>query len=277
LGHILDFSVAMLFYFWLYPSIIIEAKVLSVDWIANIITFNLCVEFILYGYWHWMTQKSPKMKPRKYNQEDPYINISDNLIREIIYTTLGWLQSSLLQIIFFHLCASNKLSYEANFMDRPIFNVLSILFVTYWREFHFYWCHRMIHPWWDVKNGLAQGDIGAFLYRHFHSLHHKSYNPGPFSGLSMHPVEHFFYYQCAYLPLFFKLHPLHFLYALYHANIAPIGGHDGYEFPGGDGGFHWLHHSLFECNYGVPLINFDSLFGTYIEFDENYKKKLKDK
>ncbi len=35
--------------------------------------------------------------------------------------------------------------------------------------------------------------------RHFHSLHHKSYNPGPWSGLSMHPVEHLLYYTCTCL------------------------------------------------------------------------------
>ena len=65
----------------------------------------------------------------------------------------------------------------------------------YWREFHFYWCHRMIHPWFKKGSPLKSVDIGQFLYTHFHSLHHKSYNPGPWSGLSMHPVEHFFYYS----------------------------------------------------------------------------------
>jgi hypothetical protein len=27
------------------------------------------------------------------------------------------------------------------------------------------------------------------IYKYVHSLHHKSYNPGPWSGLSMHPIE----------------------------------------------------------------------------------------
>merc|ERR1712050_598104 len=140
--------------------------------------------------------------------------------------------------------------------------------MTYWREVHFYCAHRGMHPWWDRDNGLLNGDIGAFLYRHVHSLHHKSFNPGPWSGLCMHPVEHFFYYSCAtLLPLVFTVHPLHFLYAKFHADIAPIGGHDGYEEPGGNGTFHWLHHAKFECNYGVPWpINLDKLVGTYVEY-----------
>merc|ERR1719198_1620571 len=122
--------------------------------------------------------------------------------------------------------------------------------VTYWREIHFYWAHRGMHPWRDRKNGLLDGDIGAWLYRHAHSLHHKSYNPGPWSGLSMHPIEHF-------------------LYAKFHADIAPIGGHDGYDEPSANGDFHWLHHAKFECNYGVPFpVNFDKMFGTWVDYKE---------
>jgi hypothetical protein len=33
-------------------------------------------------------------------------------------------------------------------------------------------------------------DPGRLLYKYVHSLHHKSYNPGPWSGLAMHPVGH---------------------------------------------------------------------------------------
>lgn len=64
----------------------------------------------------------------------------------------------------------------------------------------------------------------------------------------MHPVEHFFYYTCTLLPLVFVCHPIHFLYAKFHADIAPIGGHDGFSEPGGNGDFHWLHHAKYECN-----------------------------
>ena len=52
------------------------------------------------------------------------------------------------------------------------------------------------------------------------SLHHKSYNPGPWSGLSMHPIEHLMYYSCAWLlPLFFTIHPVS---ASHTASVAPI-------------------------------------------------------
>eukprot|EP00971_Amphidinium_carterae_P213915 4245512-Amphidinium_carterae.1 len=119
-----------------------------------------------------------------------------------------------------------------------------------------------MHPWRGSDLGLKDGDIGAFLYRYVHSLHHKSYNPGPWAGLSMHPVEHLFYYSAAtLLPLIAYVHPFHFLYTKFHCDIAPLGGHDGMENPGGDADFHYLHHAKFECNYGVPFpINLDKLF-----------------
>jgi len=285
-GHLLELSVALLFYFLLFPIVIVEAKVFNLNWILKVVAFNIAMEFLTFGFWHWFTfiKNYKSLEEGKYNSNNPYgknvgfFTSSNGLLqREIFLTTLGWLQSSAYQCIILYLWASGRLEYERSFWDRPIYNIASILLVTYWREFHFYWCHRMIHPWWKKDYGLAQGDIGAFLYRHFHSVHHKSYNPGPWSGLSMHPVEHFFYYTVTLLPLIFSFHPLHFLYAKYHADISPIGGHDGFSHPAGGNAYHWLHHATFECNYGTDLIDFDKLFGTYVDYDEYIKKKSVEK
>jgi sterol desaturase/sphingolipid hydroxylase (fatty acid hydroxylase superfamily) len=288
LKHSLDFSVAFIFYIFFFPSIIEQAHQLHLNWILKVVFFNLFVEFTLVGFWHWFTycQHYSSLSKTKYNSKNQYEengnvrlfrSSSGNLEREIFLTTLGYLQSSAFQCVMMYLWGSGILPYRKLFFENPIYNIATVLFVSYWREFHFYWCHRMIHPWWHRDNGLAQGDIGAFLYRHFHSLHHKSYNPGPWAGLSMHPVEHFFYYTCTLLPLFFSLHPLHFLYAKFHADISPIGGHDGFPAPGGGSAYHWLHHAKFECNYGVPLVNFDALFGTKLDYEDYLKEKAKNK
>jgi len=125
-----------------------------------------------------------------------------------------------------------------------------------------------MHPWWSIQNGLREGDIGAFLYRHFHSLHHKSNNPGPWSGLSMHPVEHFIYYSSCFFPLLFTCHPLHFLYTKFDSTIGTIGGHDGYDDPAGGDSFHYLHHAYFECNYGTRELNLDRLFGSFKDLNK---------
>ena len=83
------------------------------------------------------------------------------------------------------------------------------------------------------------------LYRWFHATHHKSYNPGPWSGLSMHPVEHLIFFTSCCLPLFYELHPIHMLFPCLYARISPIAGHDGFDKPAGGSYVHYLHHSKF--------------------------------
>eukprot|EP01111_Echinosteliopsis_oligospora_P010111 TRINITY_DN3087_c0_g1_i2.p1 TRINITY_DN3087_c0_g1~~TRINITY_DN3087_c0_g1_i2.p1 ORF type:complete len:346 (+),score=58.58 TRINITY_DN3087_c0_g1_i2:95-1132(+) len=284
-AHALDFLVALVCYLWIFPETFKEAHVFKFGWMVKIVMYNIACEILFYGFWHHLTYASRfslgvhSSKYNKKNQYEPngkqvgYIwSTSGQLQREVLLTTLGWLQSSAYQIIITHLWASGKIPFYLDFWKYPVYSIFHLLLVTYWREFHFYWVHRAIHPWWSIKFGLSDGDIGAFLYKKFHSLHHKSYNPGPWSGLAMHPVEHMLYYTCTLLCLFFPLHPLHFLYAKFHADIAPIGGHDGHGDPCGGADFHYLHHSKFECNYGVPLINFDKLFGTFVPFDQSNNK-----
>lgn len=288
-SHALEMAAAVLCWVVLYAdgSIWEEAKEWRAAWVARIVLFNLACEFVCCSFWHWMTYAShysEALQEVKYNPKSQYepdtggragimYSETGNLEREIFFNTLGWLQSAFWQAVFTHLWACGFVPVYMDFFARPVYSVVLLLAPTYWREIHFYWVHRMMHPWWDRNSGLMQGDIGAFLYRHVHSLHHKSYNPGPWSGLSMHPVEHLFYYSCATVPaLFMTLHPLHFLYTKFHADISPIGGHDGIGAPGAGSNYHYLHHAKFECNYGVPQpINFDKIFGTWVDYEE-YKR-----
>jgi len=284
-AHALEFSVALICYFLMFDDAWMKrCKELSFDWVAPVVMFNLGCMMVFVGGWHWFTYISSyakgivgnKFNPdNQYERKDPssvkmFTSSSGHLNREVFYTTLGWLQSAGWQIAYMWMWANGKLGVYTDFWSTPAYSLLVLGAVTYWREVHFYTCHRGMHPWWSIKNGLANGDVGAFLYRHVHSLHHKSYNPGPWSGLSMHPVEHLMYYSCATLPpLFLTVHPLHFLYCKFHADIAPIGGHDGFDDPAGNADSHFLHHAKYECNYGVPWpINFDVMFGTWKEFKD---------
>jgi len=267
-NHLVEFLVALICYLYVFPLTFPEATTFQVGWIAKVVAFNLAAEFTCYTFWHWFvygSQWAPTFG--KFNPQDPYKDATTTrLSSEILFTTLGFLQSSIFQCVVMHLWATGKIPYYTDFWAYPMWSIGHLMLLTFWREFHFYWVHRAMHPWWDRNNGLLQGDVGAFLYRYVHSFHHKSYNPGPWSGLCMHPVEHFFYYSCTLLPLLYTAHPLHFLYVKFHADIAPIGGHDGKGEPAGNDPMHWLHHSKFECNYGTTLINFDRLFGTFVDY-----------
>jgi hypothetical protein len=52
-----------------------------------------------------------------------------------------------------------------------------------WGDVHFYFAHRLLHTKW--------------LYKNVHKFHHESYNPTPFSGLSMHWFESMVYFSAA--------------------------------------------------------------------------------
>ena len=268
--HLLELCIALLFYHTLWDHTFPRASSPSLDWILPVFAFNFATMFATYGFWHWWTYTGPyaaTLKGFKFNPEHPYAGPEGaaSLRREVLFTSLGWAQSAALQCVGMWAFASGRAPFYARFWSRPAFSVCTLLLVNHWRTTHFYWVHRLMHPW-GWRGAWARWDPGAALYRAVHALHHKSTNPGPWAGLSMHPVEHFLYYSCAWVPFFVSLHPLVFLFAKFHADVSPVGGHDGHEDPGGGGnGYHWLHHHRFDCNYGVPTIDWDRLCGTFVD------------
>ena len=131
-------------------------------------------------------------------------------------------------------------------------------------DIHFYFVHRVMHPWGLTIAGF---DLGRFLFKHVHSYHHVAHNPGsvpssthshrrthtrvrqcththklhtetrtrtnpdsyapppsPWSGLAMHPVEHWAYFSRSLLLLVVRAHPWHFLFSNIRAQIGPAPG-----------------------------------------------------
>ena len=279
--HALELCVAVAYYVLLWPRHFAAAGELhwASRWALEVLAFNLACEIVVYGGWHLAMYgaASPltaggRLAQFKFNQADQYVGEDGraNLGREVLFCTLGWLQSAAWQILVMHALrrgvAFPAAAPDAIFVSRPLFAAATVLSMSFWRYAHFYLAHRVMHPWGAKLCGV---DPGQALYDAVHSLHHKSYNPGPFSGLSMHPVEHLFYYSCVLLPVSLGLHPLAFLFTKFHADISPAGGHDGFMAPGGDSTYHYIHHSKFHVNYSVPapLCNLDWLFGTEASYD----------
>lgn len=283
--HLRLFTYLVITYFaYQYTWPIEEAKEWKLKWVLVVLFRNLFIELILYGGWHWFLYVSGfvngRIEHKKFNPENQYDDGGKNIVREVTFTTLGFFMSTAFECVVLNLWSRKSIyivpfysDFFGNSFAWTFYSIFHVLIVAYWRDAHFYFIHRAMHKWNFKIFGI---DIGYFLYRHVHSLHHKSKNPGPFSGLSMHPFEHFLYYTCTLTCFFFPLHPYHFLYTKFHADISPIAGHDGYDKPAGGSAFHYLHHSLVDCNYGTPMVPLDYMFGS-LKSDEKVKTKTKKK
>ena len=123
-------------------------------------------------------------------------------------------------------------------------------------------------------------DVGAWLYKVAHSVHHTSRNIQPMSGISMHPIEGIMYESATLLPLLFMHHPIMINFIKIDLNYSAVLGHDGHEYPGHGDWMHLVHHMKIKGNYGSPNAPFDWLFGTYdlgedLNMDEQTEKFLR--
>ena len=131
-------------------------------------------------------------------------------------------------------------------------------FAVFWIEgVHFYVNHRLLHV--DP------------LYKWAHALHHRNVNTGPWSGISMHPIEHLFYMSLPFVFLVIPGSPFIATFCMVYLMISPSPSHSGFDrFKTGNGTtlhggdyFHNLHHRYFEVNYGMLLLPLDKWFGTF--------------
>tara|TARA_B110000208_G_C11712445_1_gene409791 strand:- start:99 stop:1202 length:1104 start_codon:yes stop_codon:yes gene_type:complete len=271
------FALALLaHYFW--P--IEEAKAgWAMQWVGLIVARNLLTMIIFYGGWHTFIRaygESQALATHKYDPTDPYADndARGHLSREKFYCTLGFLVSSAYECVILRMMATGQCETLATlFGERPYWSIAQLILVAFWRDGHFYFVHRFMHDWgggsskpeknWWIRTiGV---DPGKYIYKYVHKTHHKSENPGPWSGLSMHPIEHLIYYSCTLLCLIpgCPLHPVHFLFNKIHADLSPVAGHDGFDLPAGGSYLHYLHHRYFNVNFGTPLVPFDRLFGSH--------------
>jgi len=231
------------------------------DWMTYIFLRNQALIWLFYGaYYMWLYVWKKEGTKGKYDVKWPArrhkIFLFHDQIKDNIFWTagIGGLIWSMLEWATMWLYANHKipaLSWEAH----PVWFIAWILIIPLWREFHFYWIHRLIH--WKP------------LYRYIHYLHHKNYNPNPWSGMAMHPAETWLYLSVCLIHWVIPSHPFHFLFDLQHAGLGPAHGHHGFEGPivynkfHTGSYFHYLHHRYFECNYGESTLPLDKWFGTF--------------
>jgi sterol desaturase/sphingolipid hydroxylase (fatty acid hydroxylase superfamily) len=247
---------------WFQPDLA-RCATLRWDWVGLMFLRNLALLWLVSGFWHLLlyTLKlqgtERKYDPRWLCVNDPRFLFRNQLLDNIFWSCVSGCTIWTAYEVLYMWAAARHLVPYASWRAHPVYNAVWLCLIPFWREFHFYWIHRAIH--WPP------------LYKRVHYLHHKNNNPGPWSGMAMHPVEHLLYFSVVLIHWIVPSHPIHFLFNAQHTALTPAGGHHGFEGPILKGRiptgsyFHYLHHRYFECNYGESTLPFDKWFGTFTD------------
>jgi len=257
-GYFLFFSpnlvwltIALIDYFY-FPYDYEAAKSLTdLHWVKYRFFVNFGITFGFFGFWHVVLyifnwSQRPFHPSRVYRV--------GKVLHNMWYSFLGVVQFTVWEAIYVHCCATGRILFmsdeEAASSSYNFFLfVLAAFWVPLYREFHFYFAHRFIH-------------ISA-MYKYIHSLHHRNTDIEPFSGLSMHPIEHLYYFSCLGPSFLVYTTPFAFMWNGVHLLISPAASHSGWEDHFQSDQYHYLHHRFFECNYGTSGTPFDKMFGTF--------------
>ena len=269
---------ALVSWFYLTPALE-RCESLGIDWVAEIYLRNFALMMLVAGglhlyFYHYKQQGDQK----KYDGREMIRNsrlftfnsqLSDNMFWTLASGVTVWTAYEVLMMWAF---ANGHLAY-LNWSDNPFWFVAIFLLIPAWESFYFYLIHRALHF--------------RFLYKSVHYLHHRNTNVGPWSGMSMHPVEHIIYLGTIFIHWFIASHPLHMIYHLQYFTLTAATTHTGFEGVASKGKtwlklgtfHHQMHHRYFECNYGGLELPWDKWFSSFhdgtAETHELMKKRRK--
>jgi sterol desaturase/sphingolipid hydroxylase (fatty acid hydroxylase superfamily) len=277
-GYILPWNafylgVTLAVWFFLTPAIETLQNI-SAGWIAYLLFRNALLVLLFVGAWHLRLYIQQSQGTRfKFNENWPprknpaflfKSQTADNMVWTFASAVPIWTAYEVLTLWAF----ANGYIPWLQWSDSPVYFVVLLLLVPLIRDIHFYAIHRLIH--WPP------------LYRLAHSLHHKNINPGPWSGLAMHPIEHLFYFSGVLVHFVIASHPVHALFHLVHAGLSPAQGHVGFDrvVLGNEAAMnthsyaHYLHHRYFNCNYADGTVPLDKWLGTFHDGSEESHRKM---
>ncbi|MEQ9487986.1 MAG: sterol desaturase family protein [Alphaproteobacteria bacterium] len=261
---------------WATPALS-DMKTLSWDWVAFLYVRNLIIMTAVAGGLHLyfytlgkqgMRRKFDKRGLAPKNRTFTFNNqIIDNMFWTLASGVTIW---TVYEVAYYWLLANAYLPMTA-FADNPIWFVALFVIIPIWASMHFYWVHRFLH--WPP------------MYRLAHALHHRNVSIGPWTGISMHPVEHALYFSSAAIHFVVASHPLHMIFHLFLEALNPACSHSGYD--GVEVGgktrlklgdfFHQLHHRHFECNYGTAEMPWDKWFGSFHDGSPEASVRIKER
>lgn len=247
---------------------------LSTDDIGLLWVRNAVLMIVVIGGQHWWlhirkAQGFDFKYERRWLATNRRVFLFNNQTRDNMFFTLvsGGGIAALYEAIMFRLYAGDAIPQ----LDS-LWAIGAMTLAVFWIEgVHFYLNHRLLHV--------------NPIYGWAHALHHRNVNTGPWSGISMHPLEHLLYLSLPFVFLVIPGSPFIATFCLVYLMISPSPSHSGFDrfkvteganFHGGDY-FHNLHHRYFEVNYGMLLVPLDKWFGTFhdgsVEAHEQMKSR----
>lgn len=250
---------------------------LNIDykWPLFLLIRNFSIIFLWFGFLHLRLYiKKSQDNLYKYNSNFLEVKNKKFLFKNQVYDNMFWsLISGSMVITFYEVLTlwfySNGYFTYLDWKNNAVYCIILLCILPLYKDAHFYFGHRLLHT--------------PLFYKYAHFIHHKNINPGPWSGLAMHPFEQLIYFSFFIILFFIPSHPYHFYFLLGIYVLAPaVHGHSGYEklmvnkkdgF--GTGGYaHYLHHKYFECNYGDGNLPLDKWFGTHHDGSDRAQEKM---
>ena len=230
---------------------------IALIWLRN--AFWLCL--VAGGLHWWFYMRRGQQSYTKYHDRwlatDNKAFLWGDQVRDNIFWSLvsGVTICTAWEVVTFWIYANGHVAIPA--IDaHPVYFLVCIYGTFVWGTIHFYLGHRLLH--WQP------------LYRISHELHHRNMNTGPWTGVSMHPLEHLVYFSVFPLVWLVPVHPVIIVLLSLYMLVGPAPSHSGFNFlevkglrlPTGDW-FHQLHHQYFNFNFGNTLSPLDKVFGSW--------------
>ena len=270
---LLYLTMSVVIWKWLLPS---EATMSSLElgWIAGIWLRNLVIVSLIAGGLHWwLYVRRAQGEDFKFNPRWPGTGSKFTFGSQVRDNTFWTMTSGVAFLTAYesltHWAYSSGLVHRPEWSSNPVVVVLmATLGVVFVSTGHFWLNHRIIHT--------------VPLYRRIHGLHHRNPTPTPWTGISMHPLEHIVYFSGFLVWWVIPVHPLVILMFVFYDGPGPAPSHSGFarvrlgrwSVPAGDL-FHQLHHRFFEVNYGNTQMPIDWWTGTWHDGTRTTHLRLK--
>ncbi len=260
---------------FLMPSFEIM-KSISLNWVAYLFLRNTIILTLiaggihLYLYSFQMQDDNLKYDFRGMIKNNKIFTFNNQVYDNIFWSIFSGVTTWTIYETLYLWCVANNFIETTSFSQNPIYFFGWILILPFIRGFHFYAIHRALH--WPL------------LFKYVHKLHHRNINVGPWSGISMHPIENIIYQSSPLIHFVIPSDPIIFIFHITYVCLNPAFTHAGFErlikkdkskiLDAGDF-HHQLHHRYYDCNYGNTDVPLDAWFNTFhdgtIESDNKMK------